>query len=72
MFVPFFTTRESGTGLSLASARKALREMGGDIQVASTWGKGTTFTVLAPREDVSRPMEKRLLKETEEKAPPSR
>ncbi len=71
MFVPFFTTRESGTGLSLASARKALREMGGDIQVASTWGKGTTFTILAPRENVSHPMEETILKETEEKASPS-
>ena len=73
MFVPFFTTRESGTGLSLASARKALREMGGDIQVASTRGKGTTFTVLAPREDFSRPMpmEEKILREFEEGPPPS-
>ena len=39
-----------GKGLALAACRKILRDMGGDIQVASEWGHGTTFTITIPRE----------------------
>jgi signal transduction histidine kinase len=49
IFVPFFTTKEKGTGLSLAACKKIMRDLGGDIQVASTWGEGATFTLMIPR-----------------------
>ncbi len=49
IFVPFFTTKAKGTGLSLAACKKIMRDLGGDIQVASTWGEGATFTLMVPR-----------------------
>jgi len=48
IFEPFFTTRADagGTGLGLGLCRMLISEMGGRIEVRSTVGKGTTFTVL--------------------------
>jgi signal transduction histidine kinase len=56
MFKPFFTTKKTGQGLALAAARKMLRDMGGDIQVASDWGHGATFTITIPREYSGKPL----------------
>ena len=53
MFTPFFTTKENGQGLALAASRKVLRDLGGDIQVTSTWGEGATFTMIIPRDKTS-------------------
>lgn len=66
MFIPFFTTRASGTGLSLASAKKVLQNIGGDIQVESEWGKGATFSVLIPRDDASCPVGEKVIQESGE------
>ncbi|MFH1726266.1 MAG: PAS domain S-box protein [Elusimicrobiota bacterium] len=44
-FVPFFSTKEGGTGMGLAIARKIARLHCGDIAMASARGKGTRVSV---------------------------
>lgn len=48
VFEPFYTTRAEGTGLGLAIARGIARGHGGDIQLVSSPGKGTRFTMTLP------------------------
>lgn len=48
IFQPYFTTKEAGIGLGLAITERIVREHGGEIQVESGIGKGTTFTVTLP------------------------
>ena len=48
LFVPFFTTRHDGTGLGLAISRRIVHAHGGELDVSSTVGRGTTFTVRIP------------------------
>jgi PAS domain S-box-containing protein len=48
IFVPFFTTKEGGTGLGLPISYRIVRDHGGLLDVASEPGAGSTFTVLLP------------------------
>ena len=49
VFEPFFTTREQGVGLGLASVYGIVQQSGGDVSVESAPGMGSTFTVRLPR-----------------------
>jgi hypothetical protein len=48
IFVPFFTTKTQGTGLGLPICKKLMMQNGGTINVASSPGEGTTFTLELP------------------------
>lgn len=45
IFVPFFTTRENGSGIGLSLSRQIMRLHGGSLQVHSAPGKETVFTM---------------------------
>ncbi|HOJ09828.1 MAG TPA: MASE3 domain-containing protein [Clostridiales bacterium] len=45
---PFFTTKRNGTGLGLSTCYNIIKDHNGRIQVESTLGKGTTFTIILP------------------------
>jgi signal transduction histidine kinase len=49
LFEPFYTTRSDGTGLGLPLARRIARAHGGEIDVESAPGAGTTVVVRLPR-----------------------
>ncbi len=48
LFVPFFTTKTTGTGLGLAHTQQVVIEHGGKIQCKTAPGRGSTFTVQLP------------------------
>ena len=48
LFEPFFTTKKRGTGLGLSIVRQIIDLHGGNIDVDSKVGKGTTFKIELP------------------------
>ena len=51
LFEAYHTTRTEGTGLGLMIVQRIVRDHGGQIEVHSEPGRGTTFTVILPRDD---------------------
>lgn len=49
IFLPFFTTKPSGTGLGLSEAHKVIQAHGGVIEVDSQPRQGTTFIIKVPK-----------------------
>ena len=48
IFVPFFSTKQTGSGIGLSLSRQIMLLHKGNIQVRSTEGKGTTFMLTFP------------------------
>ncbi len=48
VFEPYFTTKETGSGLGLLIVRRIVREHGGELSIESSEGKGLTLTIRLP------------------------
>lgn len=46
IFIPFYTTKEEGSGIGLSLSRQIIRLHGGSISVQSTPNQGTVFTLI--------------------------
>ena len=60
IFDPFFTTKGvgTGTGLGLSLSYGIIQKHGGNIEVQSEVGKGTTFTIHLPIQQPEAQVEK--------------
>jgi nitrogen fixation/metabolism regulation signal transduction histidine kinase len=48
VFIPFFTTKEKGSGIGLSLSRRIVNLHGGSIQMTSESGKGTVVNIILP------------------------
>ncbi len=56
IFDPYFTTKEKGSGLGLATSYSIIRNHGGRIEVRSVVGKGSTFHIYLPATRTAAPL----------------
>jgi signal transduction histidine kinase len=56
-FEPFYSTKREGTGLGLAIARRIARAHGGDVDLTSEPGTGTTVLIRIPINGTAKPAE---------------
>jgi PAS domain S-box-containing protein len=58
IFDPYFTTKQKGSGLGLATAYSIIKQHGGRIAVESYLGRGTTFRLYLPALEIAGAVEK--------------
>jgi PAS domain S-box-containing protein len=58
VFDPYFTTKQKGSGLGLASSYSILKNHGGFVTVDSELGSGSVFHVYLPAASVTTPVQK--------------
>jgi two-component system, sporulation sensor kinase E len=51
VFQPYFTTKDSGSGLGLMIVRRIIREHGGEVELQSDEGRGLTVSIRLPLSD---------------------
>ena len=51
VFEPYYTTKQSGSGLGLLIVRRIVREHGGELAIESDEGQGLTLTIRLPHLD---------------------
>jgi PAS domain S-box-containing protein len=51
VFDPYFTTKETGSGLGLLIVRRIVREHGGEIDIVNNQGRGLQLTIRLPLRD---------------------
>jgi PAS domain S-box-containing protein len=61
LFEPYFTTKQKGRGLGLATAYSIIKKHGGHITASSKLGKGTTFDIYLPASKRPPPAEEKAL-----------
>ena len=57
ILTPFYTTRENGTGLGLAITQSITRAHQGKLEIESTPGQGSRFTIILPQCQETTPAE---------------
>lgn len=55
IFDPYFTTKQRGSGLGLATSYSIVKNHGGALTVRSVLGRGTTFTMVLPASEHALP-----------------
>lgn len=66
IYDPYYTTKDTGTGLGLSTTFSIISKHGGHIEITSDIGKSTTVTILLPC-SVERPLESdAVVKQTEQ------
>jgi two-component system sensor histidine kinase HydH len=58
IFEPLFTTKQTGTGLGLASCKKIVEQHHGMINAKSKENQGTTFSIILPKQFVAEKIKK--------------
>jgi CheY-like chemotaxis protein len=58
IFDPYFTTKQTGSGLGLATVYSIIKKHGGHIGVVSKVGQGAEFTFYLPASEVQQQLEK--------------
>jgi signal transduction histidine kinase len=48
IFMPYFSTKEKGSGIGLARSKKIIKAHGGDLVLSKTDKNGTTFNIILP------------------------
>ncbi len=49
IFIPFYTSKTGGSGIGLSLVRQIMRLHGGNVQLSSVKGEGTTVILIFPQ-----------------------